>query len=186
MRYVCMTPPEVNIALIQEIELTASQRSAIQGLLLQSFPSYPAGKLFYPQPPHFRLLSWSDDRLIGHLAGTLREVVVHGQAILIVGLVDLCIDHEWVGNRQATRLIEAMAALALQQEVKYLLAMTDDPVFYEKSGFVPVDTRCTWLAYMHGKSLGLFKRHPPAGLMVKALTKAPWPEGELDLMGPLF
>lgn len=181
-----MATPEVKIELIQEIQMTESQRKAIQQLLLQSFSTYPDGKLYYPQPPHYRILSWIDDRLIGHLAGVLREVVVGDRSILIGGLADLCIDHDWVGNRLASRMIAYMESLTMSQGVPYLMAMTNDPVFYEKSGFTSIDTRCTWLAYMHGKSLGLFKRQPPAGLMIKALTKEPWPEGELDLMGPLF
>jgi predicted N-acetyltransferase YhbS len=174
------------IKVVYEIDLKADDRASISRLLQQSFPSYPDGKIYYPQPPHFRILCFQENRLIGHLAGVLREILIAGNPFLIVGLVDLCIDHEWVGQRLASELIEIVVQKASDQNIEFLVAMASDPDFYEKNGFQPIESKCIWLSFLGGKSLGLFKRHPPSGLMVKSIGSEPWPEGELDLLGPLF
>jgi GNAT superfamily N-acetyltransferase len=174
------------IKVVYEIDLMAGERASISNLLQQSFPSYPEGKIYYPQPPHFRMLCFDGDRLIGHLAGILREILIAGNPSLVLGLVDLCIDHEWVGQRLASELIESIELKAKSQGIEFLMAMTADPAFYEKNGFHTIESKCIWLSFLGGKSLGLFKRIPPSGLMVKPISNEPWPEGEIDLLGPLF
>lgn len=182
-----MTQTDKRIELVAEVSMSNANREAIAKLLLDRFPDYPGDQLFYPQPPHFRLLHWFEGtRLTGHLAGVIRSIRVGSQIFTIYGLADLCTDREWSGKRIANALIEQAEYLARMQSVPFLMAMTESPDFYEKSGFQTMESRCKWLAFMEGKSLGVFHRIPPYGLMVKATGEYSWPDGDVDLMGPLF
>jgi hypothetical protein len=174
------------IELIPEFSLSDSNREAISQLLIASFPAYPKDRIFYPQPPHFRLLHWYNQQLTGHLAGIIRAIRIGGQSLSIYGLADLCTDQDWSGTRIANSLIGQVELLAQKNAIPFLMTMASSPEFYEKAGFQLIDTRCKWLAFMDGNSLGLFQRNPPSGLMVKSTSTFSWPSGEVDLMGPLF
>lgn len=181
-----MTEQDPAIEVVAEYALIDKHRQAIRELLSKSFPSYPAEELFYPQPPHFRILHWTGERLTGHVSGVIRAIKAAGRPMTILGLADLCIDKEWVGRRIASQLIEHMAYIARAQQLPFLMVMAATPELYGKNGFQQLDVRCTWLAYLDGRSLGLFQRTPPSGLMVKSLGDQAWPEGPVDLLGPLF
>ncbi len=174
------------IELIPEVSLTHSNHIAISQLLGASFPDYPGDRIFYPQPPHFRLLHWYNNQLTGHLAGIIRAIRVGGQPFIIYGLADLCTDLDWSGTRIASSLIAKVESIAYENSIPFLMTMATSPDFYEKSGFQLMDTRCKWLAFMDGNSLGLFQRTPPLGLMVKSTGSLSWPMGDVDLMGSLF
>lgn len=176
----------MQVELVAEVGLTARHRTAIAALLHTCFPDYPGDQLFYPQPPHFRLLSWSKDLLTGHLAGIVRAICVGGRPLTIYGVADLCTDPAWTGQRIGTQLLNRLEELARLQGISFLMAMAADEDFYLGNGFRVLDIPCKWLAFMNGRSLGLFQRRPPSGLMVKPLGDLPWPEGEVDLLGPLF
>jgi GNAT superfamily N-acetyltransferase len=174
------------VELIAEVNLSARHRNAISLLLNDCFPDYPGDQLFYPQPPHFRLLTWAGEQLSGHMAGIIRAIRVAGRPITIFGIADLCTDPAWTGQRIGSLLLNRMEELATLQGISYVMAMAVDEEFYLKSGYQIIDVRCTWLAYLQGRSLGLFQRTPPSGLMVKCLGQQAWPEGDVDLLGPLF
>lgn len=174
------------IELVTEIQMTPRHRSAIVSLLHQSFPDYPDHQIFYPQPPHFRLLAWREDSLVGHLAAILRSVMTGGKSITILGIADLCTDPAYTGQRIASRLLNRIEELALRQGIPFLMAMAANPEFYLHHKFLPIEVRCTWLAFMNGRSLGLFQRTPPSGLVVKPVGDMAWPPGDIDLLGPLF
>jgi len=174
------------VELIAEVNLSARHRTAIAAMLKDCFPAYPGDQLFYPQPPHFRLLTWAGEKLTGHLAGIIRAIRVAGKPFTIFGVADLCTDPEWTGQRIASLLLSRLEELAGMQGASFVMVMAADEEFYRKSGYQSIDVRCTWLAYLQGRSLGLFQRTPPSGLMVKCLGAQSWPDGDVDLLGPLF
>lgn len=169
-----------------ETDLCAEDRRAISVLLRASFPEYPEERIYFPQPPHTRLLHWEGRELTGHLGIVIRDIRVGGNAFQVMGVADLCTAADRVGEGVATRLLEQMETLARSCSIPFLMAMALTSGLFSKVGFRPIDVRCTWLAYLNGRSLGLFHRTPPSGLMVKSVGAVDWPEGDVDLMGPLF
>lgn len=106
--------------------------------------------------------------------------------VQVMGVADLCIAADRTGNGVATHLLQQLELLARSNEIPFLMAMALNPELYVKTGFRAIEVRCIWLSFLNGRSLGLFQRTPPAGLMVKPISHLEWPEGEVDLMGPLF
>lgn len=177
---------ERKVEKLSEPELRPDQRTAISELLRECFPEYPGDRIYYPQPPHLRLLHWEGTRLTGQAGIVLREIRVGDIPLQIMGVADLCTSSDRSGLGVATLILEHMVAVARAGRIPFLMAMALHPELYLKVGFRALDVRCTWLAYLHGRSLGLFQRTPPAGLMVKPVGDMEWPDGAVDLMGPLF
>lgn len=181
-----MKQQDIRITTSGEIDLTDHERAAISGLLQHSFEQYPAGKIYFPQPPHFRVLGWSGDLLIGHLGGMIREVAVGNSRLLVMGVCDLCVDPAMHRQRWASMLLDRLESLAAANGIQYVVAISREMDFFQDRGFQSIDPRCIWLAYLDGRSLGLYRRHLGGDIHVKCLSKGAWPDGELDLLGPMF
>lgn len=181
-----MKQHEIRMITTSEVDLTHHERVAISTLLHNSFDQYPAGKIFFPQPPHFRVLGWSGEQLVGHLGGVIREVAVGDRHLVVMGVCDLCVDPALQRQRWASMLLDRLEALAVINGIQYILAVTGEVAFFTGRGFQSIDPRCTWLAYLDGKSLGLYRRHLRGDIHVKCLSQGIWPEGDLDLLGPMF
>lgn len=181
-----MATTEPLVEKVSEPDLRPDQKIAISALLRECFPEYPNDRIFYPQPPHLRLLHWEGGRLTGQVGVVLREIRVGEASLQVMGVADLCTSTDRAGLGVATRLLRQMEDLARSSGIPFLMAMALNPELYVKMGFYAIDVRCIWLSFLNGRSLGLFQRTPPAGLMVNPLSDLKWPDGEVDLMGPLF
>lgn len=124
-----MKQQDIRITTSCEIDLTDHERVAISGLLQHSFEQYPAGKIYFPQPPHFRVLGWSGDQLIGHLGGMIREVAVGNRRLLIMGVCDLCVDPAMHRQRWASILLDRLESLAAANGIQYVVAISREMDF---------------------------------------------------------
>ncbi len=179
---------ETNIHLTHhaEFDLASSDVTSIARLLHTSFDQYPVDKIYFPQPPDLRILCWEKSSLVGHLAGVIREVRVGEHPMVIMGVADLCVAVQHHRQKLATMMIEHLSSLAQKRGIDFLMAISGEKEFFHMSGFKEVDPKCTWLAYLGGKSLGLCRRTLHGDVQVKSLIERAWPEGDLDFLGPMF
>lgn len=169
-----------------EFDLKKNEVEEIARLLHHSFEDYPIDKIYFPQPPHFRILGWEKSDLVGHVAGVIREVRVGDHHSVVLGIADLCVKAEKLRQKIATLLIQQMESIARRRGIAYLMALSGEKAFFQEIGFQELDTKCTWLAYLGGKSLGLCRRPLHGEVMVKPVIELEWPAGDIDFMGPMF
>ncbi|MCF8236544.1 MAG: GNAT family N-acetyltransferase [Saprospiraceae bacterium] len=178
--------PDFHLTHQGEFDLSPADAISISDLLHASFDQYPAGRIFFPQPPHLRILCWQKSDLVGHAAGVIREVRVGEHTMMVMGVADLCVAVPNHRQHLATKMVEHVSTLAKKRGISLLMALSGEKEFFSDVGFEEIDPKCTWLAYLGGKSLGLCRRPLHGDVWVKPLTERPWPEGDLDFLGPMF
>ncbi|MBK7343971.1 MAG: GNAT family N-acetyltransferase [Saprospiraceae bacterium] len=95
-----------------EFDLGQDEVVAIARLLHASFEDYPVDKIYFPQPPHVRVLGWEKNQLVGHVAGVIREVLVGDHHMVILGVADLCVEADRLRQKIATVLVQQLEAIA--------------------------------------------------------------------------
>lgn len=169
-----------------EFDLGQDEVVAIARLLHASFEDYPVDKIYFPQPPHVRVLGWEKNQLVGHVAGVIREVLVGDHHMVILGIADLCVEADRLRQKIATVLVQQLEAIADKRGISFLVALSGEKAFFQEIGFQELDAKCTWLAYLSGKSLGLCRRPLHGEVMVKRVHDRSWPPGDIDFLGPMF
>ncbi|MEU7423311.1 GNAT family N-acetyltransferase [Streptomyces sp. NPDC040750] len=167
-----------------EHEIDAESRAAIEALLGECFPGYPARDHF-KQLPHFRYLVRDGDTLVAHAGVEHRMIRNAGVPLRIFGIVDLCVAARARSRGCASRLLAEIEATARAAGVDAILLFADDPRLYLANGYQRVPGDARWLMIHEHESLGVAEKHV-AETMVKTLSAEPWREGTLDLLGHLY
>lgn len=169
----------------EEFLLTAETRQVISALLNLCFPGYPAHQTYYKYPPTFRYLLWEGKELIGHMGVVSRPVGHEGDFFPVFGIMDLCISPTHQHQKLATHLLSELEELGKKSGIDFILLIAKDQDLYLNNDFQVANNFCKWLLLTDNRALGLVHRQL-ADLMVKPLQGKAWPNGSIDLMGPLF
>ncbi len=178
--------PEFHLTHHGEFDLAPAEITSVAQLLHATFDQYPVDKIYFPQPPHLRILCWQGSSLVGHVAGVIRELRVGDHPIVVMGIADLCVAVQNHRQNLATMMVDHLASLAKKRGIRFLMALSGEKAFFSDAGFEEIDPKCTWLAYLGGKSLGLCRRPLHGDVLIKPLMDRSWPEGDLDFLGPMF
>lgn len=175
----------MEIEQIAEYELGQKERKEIRCLLEEAFSTYPEEGAYWQQLPSFRLLVRRGSDLLGHMGVEYRRVRVGEEHFRIFGIADLCVHPDFRSSGVGGRLIDHLQELASEYQAQFMLTFASRSDFYVKNGFEEVHTPCRWLMIHQGVTMGVMQRKL-SGVMVKPLDGAPWPKGELDLLGHIF
>lgn len=160
--------------------MSARDEAAISALLARCFTTDFGGRSFFTHHHHLRLIVRGSG-IIGHMALMLRSVLLGGRQVTVAGLAEVATDPANRGQGIAAALLQAAIAEAKASPAEHLLLFGVARV-YAAAGFRPVSNPLTHVE-MDGT------RVVTAGdddLMVLPLRDAPWPEGPVDLRGPVF
>ncbi len=181
-----LDPSKLRLQALAEDALDGAARRATIALLRQCFPAFFDDRPYFKQLPHWRLLARLDGELVGHVGVDHRVVRVGDVALRIFGLIDLCVAPQKRSSgisREMIRCVEERARLA---EVPHLVLFADDDRLYARCGFRGIDADVRWLAIDDHRTLGIQEEQLSDTMMVKDLAGAPWPAGEVDMLGYLF
>lgn len=177
----------MNLEIIEEYNLSAQKKQAIEALLPICFPHYPKGRIFLNQLPNFRMLLWNEQAMLqGHLAVDHRLMNNAGEFITTFCISDFCVAAELRKQGYGTLLLEELQNFALEREIDFLVLLTSDNKVYEQNGFVEVKNHCRWLMMHAGNSFGIVSRRLDDGLMIKQIGDKVWKPGLVDFLGHIF
>ena len=181
----------MNIEFVPEIEIDKSTSSAISELLAQCFPDFSGeygGRAYFKQLPHYRLLAYEDQRLIGHLSIDLRVMNLNGQAVTVFGAIDFCVSPNRQGSGIGSELLREFETVARDSNrVDFLFLVADNPAIYESMGYQATTVRTKWLKIDQHKNYGVGDELiADAFMMYKAISDTQWKDGELDLLGYMY
>lgn len=183
-----MTPEKTFLApngITIQTSTFADEPSQLAALLDAAFPDTFAGRTFYKQQPHCRILAFDGDTLVGQVGLDFRAITVDRQLFDIVGIIDLCVLPEHRGKGIASALLSAVEATAVTRDFAILFA--DEPALYARNGYVKVEPAKTrWFAIEDLRSHSVVERDMSGILMAKPLGTRQWPSGDIDLLGYLF
>lgn len=177
----------IEIVAIPEYAISAEECSQLEILLDQCFPNTFAGRTYFKQLPHFRLLALDEGSVVAQVGIDARVVTVGGTTVSILGLIDTAVHPARRGQRIATRLLAEAERIARAGQRDFLVLMADRHDLYLKAGYHRVQPAPTkWLAIEDRQSAELMTRDLSDCFMAKPLTEKGWPAGTIDMLGYVF
>lgn len=171
---------------ISEHEISCELHAEIRDLRNASFPGHEENRSYGKQFPHFRLLAFSGDKLVGQVGVDHRAMRFNDQVLSVFGVIDLCVAKEERGQGTGTRLLAGIEEIARESGGDVLLLLAHKPELYLKCGFVPIDAWCHWLRIDDHKNHGVAREEIVGELMIKSLVPGLRIEGPIDFLGYLF
>ncbi len=178
---------DIQMKIVLELEVIGDTHDELQSLLCESFgDGYPKERIYFKQKPHFRLLAYNSDELIGHVACDYRVMNLNGNPINTLSLIDVCVPRARRSQGIASRLLYEATRFCQDKAIDFILLCADNPVVYERNGFQSVQNQCKWLKIndLNQSTIGI-GCETIKELMVKPVGEKEWEEGELDLLGYL-
>jgi len=175
----------VTVCRVAEAEISGDLQQQLQGLLQACFPGYP-GRSYFKLPPHFRYVAMTSGAPVAQMGVELRVIRVGSSVIRTFGVVDLCVTPGERSRGLAGRLLAEVTELARACAVGFVILFADDDRLYTRNGWARAADPCSWVKIHDHTTLGLATRVQTNALMVKAIGRNGWPEGEVDLLGHLF
>jgi len=165
---------------LAEWQMSDRDEAAIAALLTRCFTTDFGGRSFFTHHHHLRLIVRGQG-VIGHMALMLRSVQLGGRRATVAGLAEVAIDPAHRGQGIAAALLRAAIAEAKASPADYLLLFGVAQV-YVAAGFRTVSNPLTYVQVDGTRVVTV----GDDDLMVLPLRDAPWPDGPVDLRGPVF
>ena len=169
-----------------EHEITSDLHAAIEALRNSCFPEHRQTRSYGKQLPHFRLLAYLNDQLVGHLGIDHRVMRFGDQVCRVFGVIDLCVAEGSRNGGIASGLLSELEKSARAGDIDVLVLMANDHRLYLKHGFVELAATCRWLRIDEHRNLGVVEEEISDELMVKLIGLDAVPEGPIDFLGYLF
>lgn len=177
----------VEIVLTPEYALSDEVSAQLRSLLDTCFPDTFAGRTYFKQLPHARLLAMEGESVIGQVGIDGRVINVGGTVVSILGLIDLAVLPAKRGQGVGTQLLAEAERIARAGGQEFLVLMADRHDLYRKAGYRRIQpARTKWLAIEDRRSVMVIDRDLSDCFMAKPLTDRTWPEGLIDMLGYLF
>ncbi len=185
----------MHIDVLPEFALSAKDKADVATLVQRVFPDGEyLGRHYYKQLAHARILirasvpsgSAAEVPLLAQVGLDYRVMALNGQAVRVLGLIDVAVDPEHQGRGLGRRLLEEAEALARAHphNVDALFCVADEHGFYRKAGYRLTRQTVTWLTIDQHRQHGMKTQRETDCLMVKPLNGFDWPEdGQLDMLG---
>jgi len=176
----------MKIIKLNEYDIDSKLEKSLQNLLIESFPDVcPKDRIYYKQIPHFRYLAYDKEALIAHVGLDYRVMNLNGNAIKVLGIIDLCVKKEYRGKNIASILLSKIDAFSRIYNLDFLLLFADIETVYTRNGFIHAKNICKWLKIDEYKTLGIGEEKIEE-LMIKKIGHKNWEDGYLDMLGYLY
>ncbi len=169
-----------------EHEIPIDLHSSIQNLRNSSFPEDQCPRSYGKQFPHFRILAFAEERLVGHLGVDHRAMRFGDQVYSIFGVVDLCVAGDKQGCGIGGTLLSKLEEFAKNGGIDAIVLLAKRTELYLKNGFRVIDAECSWLGLDEHKNLGVLKENISGEIMMKLIRIKEWPAGPIDFLGYMF
>lgn len=170
-----------------EFELTNDIQQQIAVLLQKCFPDTNYhGLHYFKQLPHFRLLAYEDEMLIGHVGIDFRIMRLNDQPITVIGVIELCVLEERRNHYIASFLLEEAERLAINSTADFLFLFSKNGTIYQKHNYHYVENICTWLKIHEHNTIGIGEEFISNKIMVKKISDKKWETGNLDFLGYIY
>lgn len=171
---------------VDEFRLDESAKAQVNRLLTVCFPETDyGGRTYFKQLPHYRLLLWEDDGLIGQLGLDYRVMTLGGAPARVLGVIDLAIRPTHQRRGLGTKMLAELDAVAerFHHNIDFLFLVADKHGIYERSGYKPTKRRVRWLTVEDHVNYGIQEGWFDDCLMYKQVGALEWKDGDLDLLG---
>ncbi|MCO8271607.1 GNAT family N-acetyltransferase [Actinoplanes sp. TRM 88003] len=124
--------------------------------------------------------------MLAQLGVELRVIRVGDRILRTFGVVDLCVRADSRGQKLASRLLDEVTSYAAACGLDFVILFADEDALYRRHGFARVDNPLSWVKINDHRTIGLARSVTPHEMMVRPVSGATWPTGEIDLLGHVF
>ncbi|HEX3773009.1 MAG TPA: GNAT family N-acetyltransferase [Polyangiaceae bacterium] len=142
---------------------------------------FKARRYAQEQPLHRYMLRAANGQLAAHLAVHEKTISVAGEDVAIGGIAEVCVCVSERGRGHVRHLLERAHRGLRERGIEFSF-LFGDPSIYGSSGYVHVQAPIRRLNHLTKH----FEISPSQFALVKSLGARAWPEGWVDLRGPLF
>lgn len=177
----------IKIDFVNEFEIKEKVKIELNNLLSICFTDTIYNeRTYFKQLPHYRLIMKLDNKVIGQLGIDYRVMNLNGNLIKVFGVIDLAVHPNFQKRGFGINLMKELELIAIKnkQNIDFLFLTTDNPLFYEKIGYIKTINKVDWLKIDQGKNYGLGSEViNDSILMFKKIGIKNWKDGELDMLG---
>ncbi len=167
--------PGVSVALDHEL------RELISSCFPQAHNAFFKERRFAQEMPlHRYLMRDAAGRLVAHLAVHEKRVLVGDTELAVGGIAEVCVGESQRGKGLVKHLLELAHRRLLDGGTEFALLFGEAPI-YLSSGYVPLTVEIRWF-----DPVSRAVQSGPRRSLYKALAERAWPEGPVDIRGPLF
>ena len=180
-----MSGSELAIAIIEESHLSDALDVELRGFLMRAFPdggtSFAQTRYWHGSAPVYSVIARLDGKVVAHAGVIVRDIRVGGQPVRIYGIQNMGVLPEARGAGAGLRVLETVAGEAVRRGIAFgvLFCIPELERYYRRNGWEPhnVAVRMNYDGQdnipIPGKNI----------CMVKRLTDAVFPKGEIHLQG---
>ena len=180
----------MKLTFINTFEIDKKTNAQIKYLLQSCFPEAEyRQRTYYKQLSHYRILATENEQLVGQLGIDYRVMNLNGEAVKVLGVIDLCVSPSLQNKGIGTKLMQKFEAVAKRHSdnIDFLFLVTDSAVFYERLGFRKTKLTITWLKIDQHNNYGQgTEMIDDAFFMIKAVSDKVWKDGDLDMLGYMY
>lgn len=181
-----LPPPAPQLEYAREPDVSEQLDRELRSLISSCFTSVADAFLRHQRwvremPLHRYLLRSPGGQLVAHAAVHEKLIGVGDGERMVGGMAEVCVLESERGHGHVRRLLAAAHAGMLERGIHFGLLMGDLAV-YSPSGYARVEAPIRRLNH----ETQTIEVGPMDKVLVKPLTGEPWPEGPVDLRGPLF
>lgn len=175
----------MKIERIEEMRIAAADEVALAALMEAAFDPDYAGRSYYQQRHHVRLIVRNGAAIIGHMAIGLRAIRMGQRLVQAAGLAEVATHPDHRGQGIATALMHAAIAEAKASPADFFLLFGDQPL-YTAVGFRTVPNKTISISF-HDIRTGPQEIRQHDKLMMMPLRDKAWDEDAVvDLVGHAF
>ena len=176
----------VQLEYVREPDVSEVLDRELRELIGNSFPQ-PRCSFFFERryaqemPLHRHLLRDAAGRLVAHVAVHEKLLGVGSEELLVGGIAEVCVHESHRGQGLARRLLDRTHDDLRERGIEFAVLFGDAPV-YAASGYLALSAEIR----RFDPATQSFETGPSRVALYKPLTLRPWPDGSVDLRGPMF
>jgi GNAT superfamily N-acetyltransferase len=157
----------------------------LRALFLEAFPheaeDLKTRRYFRECPAHRWIIFGPHGQPIAHVAAHDKTFASSQGPIRAIGVAEVCVTASFRGRGFVRRILQDVHAWARSRDYPFSLLFGNIAV-YRRSGYLPTTNVYRYWKYQTREWI----EEPISGALALPLGDQPWPEGPIDLAGPLF
>lgn len=160
-------------------ELDAKLRALLSTCFTQPQDNIFLSQRFFHQMPHHRWIIDGPKGLIAHVAVHEKTLGSKSGELPVWGIAEVCVHPDYRGRGLVKKILDQVHREVDQVDFMVLFGKTN---VYSSSGYKSITNPLR----VYESVARNWKVQPIASAMVRSCGRRVWPEGEIDLRGPVF
>lgn len=175
---------DYKIILIRDENVSPALDRELRDLLVLCFPETApifSRQRFYQEPPQLRWCVYNDGTLVAHTALHLKKLKTDAGIFDMGGIAEVCVHPDYRGQGLVKVLMKKCDGYLREHSIPFAMLFGETKV-YSSSGYKPAVNKIRFF----DPQTEQWKVQPHPHAHYKELGVTNWPDGVVDICGPMF